>query len=226
MASQPSPAPMLGIRDEVATLKRERTIAAAVKLFYDQGYENTTLDAVAEQLGVTKPFIYAHYTSKAELLAEICTRGIAASLEAIDGALALGRSPTATLVELGIRFVTAVLENQMYIGIFAREEKNLRHDDFLAIGAMRRDFDRKLTALLEAGVAAGEFTVHDPHLASLVIGGLVSWSYVWYRPGGRLSLDKVAGELSAMILAMVGVGPERRERPAKRAARTKAVARR
>jgi AcrR family transcriptional regulator len=216
MASQISPVPLLGIRSEVATLKRERTIAAAVKLFYDNGYENTTLDAVAEQLGVTKPFIYAHYSSKAELLAEICTRGIAASLDAIDGVRTLECSPTEKLVQLGRRFVTAVLENQMYIGIFTREEKNLRPDDFRAIGAMRRDFDRKLTALLQDGIAAGEFSVRDPHLAALAIGGLVSWSYVWYRPGGRLSRDEVAGEVSALILAMVGAKPGRK-RPTRKA---------
>ena len=76
-------APSMRIRDEVTALKRARTIAAAVDLFYDNGYENTTLDAVAERLGVTKPFIYAHFSSKTELLAEICSRGIATSLEAI-----------------------------------------------------------------------------------------------------------------------------------------------
>ena len=41
----------MGIRDEVAALKRERIITAAVELFYERGYENTTLDAVAERLG-------------------------------------------------------------------------------------------------------------------------------------------------------------------------------
>jgi AcrR family transcriptional regulator len=221
MASQPSPAALPGIRSEIATLKRERTISAAVKLFYRNGYENTTLDAVAEQLGVTKPFIYAHYTSKAELLAEICTRGIAASLKAIDGVRKLDCSPTEKLSQLGGKFVLAVLENQMYIGIFAREEKNLRPEDFHAISSMRRDFDHKLAALLQEGVAAGEFHIGDARLAALAIGGLVSWSYVWYRPGGRLSLEKIASEMSDMIMAMVGVQPKHSKRPAKRLRRAK-----
>jgi TetR/AcrR family transcriptional regulator, cholesterol catabolism regulator len=221
MASQSSPASLPGIRSEIAILKRERTISAAVKLFYLNGDENTTLDAVAEQLGVTKPFIYAHYTSKAELLAEICTRGIAASLKAIDSVRGLDCSQTEKLAQFGARFVMAVLENQMYIGIFAREEKNLRPEDFLAISSMRRDFDHKLAALLQEGVTAGEFHIRDPRLAALAIGGLVSWSYVWYRPGSRLSLDKIASEISDLILAMVGVEPKRPKPPAKRPSRNK-----
>jgi AcrR family transcriptional regulator len=217
-----STAPLLGIRDEVATLKRERTIAAAVELFYDRGYENTTLDAVAERLGVTKPFIYAHFSSKSELLAEICSRGIASALQAMDSVLALDRPPTGKLAELGRRFVTAVLESQKHIAIFAREEKNLLPQDFRRISAMRRDFDHKLSALLEAGVRSGEFRIADPRLAALAIGGMVSWAYVWYRPNGRLALPDLAEEMSRLLLALVQAQPA--ATPAPRPAPARATA--
>ena len=194
----------VGIRDEVAALKRERTIGAAVGLFYERGYENTTLDAVAERLGVTKPFIYAYFASKADLLAEICSRGIASSLEAIDRVMELDATPTARLSLLGERFVTAVLESQMHIAIFTREEKNLAPDDFKRISDMRRAFDAKLNRLLEAGIASGEFRIADPGVAALAIGGMVSWAYVWYRPDGRLGLPELAAEMSRLILALAG----------------------
>ncbi|MDN5925637.1 MAG: TetR/AcrR family transcriptional regulator [Hyphomicrobiales bacterium] len=193
----------MGIRDEVAALKRARTIAAAVELFYENGYENTTLDAVAERLGVTKPFIYAHFHSKSQLLAEICSRGIAASLEAMDSVIPMQASPTEKLRVLGQRFVTAVLESQMHIAIFSREEKNLAPDDFVRINDMRRDFDKKLTALLREGRDNGEFSLNDAHVAALSIGGMVSWAYVWFRPAGRLKVEQVAGEMSRLILHMV-----------------------
>jgi len=193
----------LGIRDEVAALKRARIIAAAVELFYENGYERTTLDAVAERLGVTKPFIYAHFSSKTELLAEICSRGIAVSIEALDSVLPLQMSATEQLRLIGERFVSAVLGSQMHIAIFSREEKNLAVADLDRINEMRRMFDSKLTALLRAGIETGEFDVSDAHLAALAIGGMVSWAYVWYRPTGPLSLQAVAAEMSSLILRMV-----------------------
>jgi TetR/AcrR family transcriptional regulator, cholesterol catabolism regulator len=154
--STSTPAPAMGIRDEVAALKRERILTAAVELFYERGYENTTLDAVAERLGVTKPFIYAHFSAKSELLAEICARGVAAALQAMEGALAMvGATPTEKLGALGRRFVTAVLHSQKYIAIFTREEKNLLPRDYERISQMRRDFDRKLAGLLTEGTATG-----------------------------------------------------------------------
>lgn len=206
----PAPASPLGIRDEVAALKRERTIEAAVELFYERGYENTTLDAVAERLGVTKPFIYAHFTSKAELLAEICSRGIASALEAIGSVLGLPSSPTEKLAILSRRFVTAVLQSQKHIAIFTREEKNLAPQDFKRISDMRHDFDAKLNGLLNEGIKAGEFDIPDARLAALAIGGMASWAYVWYRPDGRLALPKLADEMAVLILTMAGVSREGR----------------
>ncbi len=201
-----STAPVMGIRDEVAALKRERTISVAAELFYERGYENTSLDAIAERMSVTKPFIYAHFTSKAELLAEICSRGIASALAALEGVLtAVPGSPAERLAEVGRRFVTAVLKSQRHIAIFAREEKNLAPEDFHRISEMRRSFDSKLVRLLDEGVAAGEFHVPDTRMAALAIGGMVSWAYVWYRADGRLTLEQTSHELTGLILAMVGI---------------------
>ena len=214
--------PNLKIRDEVSALKRERTIGAAVDLFYEHGYENTTLEAVAERLGVTKPFIYANIGSKGELLAEICSRGIASALQAIDSVLDTPASPTDSLTELGRRFIIAVLESQKHIAIYTREEKNLAADDARRIGEMRREFDAKLTKLLEKGIASGEFQLEDARMAALSIGGMVSWAYVWYRPNGRLKLSEVAERMTKLILALAGVGPAGQEtKPRPRRTRAK-----
>lgn len=193
----------MAIRDEVAALKRSRTIDAAVELFYEKGYEQTTLEAVAERLGVTKPFIYSHFSSKADLLAEICARGIGAASAAMDSVLPLEAGPTRRLALFGRRFVTAVLENQKFIAVLFREEKELNPGDLKRINDLRRDFDRKLTALIRQGVEAGEFRVSDLHVAALSIGGMVSWAYVWYRPGGRLTLEETADQMTRLILATV-----------------------
>ena len=52
------------MREEVQAFKRERILQAAVALFYEHGFTGTTLDDIAHSLGVTKPFIYAHFRSK------------------------------------------------------------------------------------------------------------------------------------------------------------------
>ncbi len=207
------------VRDEVAALKRERTVDVAAELFYERGYENTSLDVIAEHMGVTKPFIYAHFSSKAELLAEICARGIASALDALNKVLDRPGKPAALLAELCRRFVIAVLDSQRHIAIFAREEKNLAPDDFKRISDMRREFDSRLVKLLDDGVACGDFHLADTRMAALAIGGMVSWAYVWYRPNGRLTLEELANSMTALVLDMAGA-----RRPKAPAVRTKTAA--
>ena len=200
------------IRDAVSRLKRERIIATAVELFYNQGLSNTTLEAVAEKMNVTKPFIYSHFRSKNDLLAEICSRGIRASLDALNRVVASEGTATEKLQMLARDFMLAVLGNQAHIAIYNREEKNLSEKDSEAINEMRREFDAKVCALLNEGVATGEFVVDDVSICSLAIGGIVSWSYVWYRTNGRLTQAQTAERVADLVLAMVHAKPARRRR--------------
>ncbi len=211
MATGPGGRPK--IRDEVAALKRERTIGAAVDLFYEKGYDNTTLDEVAERFGVTKPFIYANFNSKTKLLAAICSLGVLAARNALDEALTKRLGPTASLELFAGRYVTEVLEVQKHIAVYVREEKNLEPADARRIGEMRREFFGKMTKLIEKGQAAGEFDVEDAQVAALGIGGAVTWATFWYRPDGRLTLPEISRSMTKAILGLVGAATrERRER--------------
>ena len=204
--------PIEDIRDAVSRLKRERIISTAVDLFYHHGLGNTTLEAVAEKMNVTKPFIYSHFKSKNHLLAEICSRGIRASLDALNRVVASDGTATEKIEALAHDFMLAVLENQRHIAIYTREEKYLSSDDSEAINSMRREFDRKICALLTEGVTNGEFVVDDVQLTALAIGGIVSWSSVWYRSHGRLTPAQTAAHISELVLAMIQAKPARRKR--------------
>jgi AcrR family transcriptional regulator len=198
----------VNIRDEVAALKRERTISDAANFFYEKGYDNTTLDQVAESLGVAKPFIYANFGSKSKLLAEICERGVRAALDEVEDALSQNLAPTQTLQLFARRYVAAILANQKNIAIYTREEKNLEPVEAERIGTIRRTFSRKLAELLRKGAETGEFRISDPTVAALAIIGAVSWSTFWYRPTGRLGVSDIATEMVGCILGLAGATTE------------------
>ena len=173
------------LREAISHLKRERILAAAVDLFYRNGYGKTTLEQVANELQVTKPFIYAHFSSKNELLVEICSRAIRLAHESLNRAMAQDASATERLEAVVRDFLRAVLNHQPHAMIFSREEKELDQKDREAINLLRRDFDRRLIELINLGITAGEFEVTDVQLAALAIGGIVGWAPVWFRQNGR-----------------------------------------
>lgn len=193
------------MREEISAYKRERILEEAVKLFYERGFSGTTLDDIAGKLGVTKPFIYTHFRSKVELLEAICRPTIEMSLAAITGSAERGGSPSERLYNGVVDFTRVVLQRQANIAVYFREEKNLSETGLADINALRKRFDRLLSDLLDEGAKAGAFSVADVRVAALAIGGMVSWAYTWYQPGGRLSIDDVGRQMAQFALEMVGV---------------------
>ena len=192
------------MREEILAYKRERILEEAVKLFYERGFTGTTLDDIAAELGVTKPFIYTHFRSKTDLLAALCMPTIELSLEAVSRAAKGTGSPTERLYCAVVDFTQVVLSRQANIAIYFREEKNLSPDALAEINTLRKKFDRVLSKLLAEGVAAGEFDIKDVSLAALAIGGMISWAYTWHRPEGRLALDDMCERMADLALQMVG----------------------
>ena len=195
------------MRDEISAYKRDRILEEAVKLFYERGFSGTTLDDIAAKLGVTKPFIYTHFRSKVELLEAVCRPTIEMSLDAIARAAQREGKAADRLFDGMVDFTKVVLQRQANIAVYFREEKHLSQTGLAEINALRKRFDRVLSDLLQEGACAGEFRITDIRMAALAIGGMVSWAYTWYQPGGRLSFDDIAAELAHFVLQMVEAQP-------------------
>ncbi len=192
------------MRHEILAYKRERILEEAVKLFYANGFSGTTLDDIATELGVTKPFIYTHFRSKVDLLEAICRPTIELSVDAISKAAAGDGTATCRLRNGVVAFTKVVLQRQANIAVYFREEKNLSQIGLDEINGLRRHFDKVLSELLQEGVDTAEFAVADISVAALAIGGMVSWAYTWHRDDGRLTLDAVGAQMAELALQMVG----------------------
>jgi AcrR family transcriptional regulator len=191
------------VKGEISAYKRRLILEEACHLFYTQGYEGATLEAVADRLNVTKPFIYSYYKNKAEILREISERGIRLCLAVLDDVTALSGTATQKLRILVDRVTQLIIENQEYIVVYQREEKNLEPAVARAIRKLRKAFDDGVEKLLDEGVASGEFAVEDTAFAAISISGLMSWTANWYIPGGRRSPSEVVVRTSHMVMRMV-----------------------
>ncbi len=191
------------IRDKLHEFKREQILEAAGDLFYERGYHSTTVDAIAERLSVTKPFIYYHFENKLDILQSLLERTIGASLHVFDNIDVEHDQPSGALRKLIHEFTLNVIENQTLIAMFWRDEKDLPVKNRENIRKMKKAFDTRLSRLLRRGVDSGEFEIPDIQIASLAIAGMITWTYTWYREDRRLTPEMIADHLTDMVLHMV-----------------------
>jgi AcrR family transcriptional regulator len=81
-------------RRRVGRAERERQILdAAIAVFGERGYQNASMDQVAEHVGVTKPVLYTHFGSKHGLLLACIARARAELLEVTSTAASAASTP-------------------------------------------------------------------------------------------------------------------------------------
>lgn len=75
--------------------------------------------------------------------------------------------------------------------------------DLEPLNELKREFDERLLALIQRGTQEQAFDIEDPRIAAFAIVGMIVWTFKWYRPGGRLSIDELGAKLAAYVRRMV-----------------------
>lgn len=193
-----------GIHDEAYVFKRERILAVAETIFYEKGYNGTLLEDIANALEATKPFIYYHFSSKTELLDEVCLRATAFGLKVIQDAVRRHRSPTDQFRQTIYDLAIGSTRHYRAIGIYFREEKYLSAAATARLRKHRRKYDQLMTSILERGRDSADFEIEDCRVATQALNGMVTWSFAWYRPKGPYTPEQLADQIVLLAFNLVG----------------------
>jgi len=191
------------LRDDVIKLKQDRILHEAAALFYENGYTQTSVDAIVERLGATKPFFYNHFQSKTDLLVEICVRATADTLTETEASVTQAGTVTERFQSFMVGFTRSALKNHDLVAIYFREEFNLPEETKTQINSMRKVISKRLTTLLNDGKTTGEFAIEDSGVAAQLIVGMPSYAFAWYREKGRLGIDLLVDQIVKMALKVV-----------------------
>ena len=75
---------------ELKMKSREKILEAALRLYKARGFEDVSIDEVMAEAGLTRGGFYAHFKSKADLIAQAFLEAAREPVEAVAGAEALG----------------------------------------------------------------------------------------------------------------------------------------
>jgi AcrR family transcriptional regulator len=104
--------------------RRPEVLDAGLKLFLQSGYDGTSMQAVADEAGVTKPVVYACFDSKDDLFRSLLAREEQRIIGEIQGAFSNAdlSDPETTLIEGFTGFLRAVGDSpEVYRLIFLGE---------------------------------------------------------------------------------------------------------
>jgi AcrR family transcriptional regulator len=112
---------MVGIREQKKQQTRKAIVAAAIRLFTENGFEQTSMDELARAAGVGKGTIYGYFKAKEEIFLAYCEAEIEFAFAALDRKLDENASLVDQLVAQMMGQITFVTGNREFGRIFARE---------------------------------------------------------------------------------------------------------
>ncbi len=146
--------------------KRQQILEAAGQLFVQQGFITTSMDEIAQQAGVSKQTVYAHFGSKDELFTH-CVEQKCITNDLLPTGLS-GDNPRQVLLEFMTRFVEMINSDEAIYVYRLCVSQAETHTDL-----SQRYYDagparviRAVADYLGTLAAKGILTVDDPMLAS------------------------------------------------------------
>jgi TetR/AcrR family transcriptional regulator, cholesterol catabolism regulator len=192
----------------VEVSRRQAIEDAASDLFRERGYAATSIRDIAKALSMQGASLYAHVTSKEDVLFAIVDRAASRFEAAADRAEqeAEARRPgdpveaLAELVRAHLEVLTADVDEA---GVFVHEWRALGPERRSSILARRDAYERRFRRRIGEGIAIGVFPMTDPAVAASAILSAMNGVAAWYDPNGRLPAGRIADHLVDLSLRML-----------------------
>lgn len=188
----------------VASLTVERLTRAAAQAFAQKGFSATTTRDIATGAGLSPAGVYVHFDSKEGLLFELSRSGHEAALALVRDARDSTPSPREQLVEIMRRFSEWHVEQHQLARVVYHEHSHLTPAHQAEVLAIRKEIDRIVRGVLEAGVAAGDFDVDDVPDTALALLSIVIDVARWYSPTIKRTPTQIGATNAALGLRLVG----------------------
>lgn len=140
----------------------QRLLAAATRLFAEQGYDRTSVQEIVEAAGVTKGALYHYFGSKEDLLHEVYARVLRLQQERLDAFANADEPVEKRLRDAAADVVVTTIENLDDASIFFRSMHHLSPSKNKQVRVERRRYHERFRALIEEGQRAGCLLPRQP----------------------------------------------------------------
>jgi AcrR family transcriptional regulator len=186
--------------------KEDRTAhiyRVAAGIMCKKGYEATSMNDIAEAVGLTKAGLYHYIRGKEDLLFQIMSFGMdMVDEDVIAPARRIG-DPESRLRAVVERHCRRIMEQGGAVTILLEEMPALTPAHQRVIRNRKRGYFELVRDTLGELSAEGSLRELDSTVAAFTLFGMILWTSRWYRHGGTLTPEQAAADLGEMAMNAV-----------------------
>jgi AcrR family transcriptional regulator len=183
------------------TPDKEAILDKAALLFERRGFHNTTMQHLADELGIAKPTLYAHARTKGDILEGIFERVIRDADDKLKATEAEGDRPAEQIREVISHWTKAAISTRANFKVFMADERELPPRVARYFRRWSGEVIERIRQIICDGQRRGDFDASiDPTAATFGIIGASAWTSQWYSDDGALSADEIAESFYTMMM--------------------------
>jgi AcrR family transcriptional regulator len=191
-----------------STDRRSGIVAEAARLFEERGYHNSSMEEIAERVGLAKPSLYHYFRAKDEILLAIHNEMIELVLTRHEERVEAGIVNCGIELKEMIGDVISLMETHPgHLRIFFEHQRELPITFRAPVREKRNRFRDELGVLIRRGISLGEFRQVDVTLTTMAILGMANWTYQWLYPEGSRTSAEVTDHFWRLAMRSIAVEP-------------------
>ncbi len=181
--------------------KQQRVVRDAARIFAHRGYDQTSVQQLADELGIAAGGLYHYFPGKEQILGAICEQIMAPLLEEAELLAQADMPPAEQLRAIVGLWVQNVIDRRDHMLVFQQERHYIESsDEWRDVRARRKRFERLVDATLARVQESGDAAFSDRRLALSALLGMVNHTAQWYGPNGRLKPAAIAEGYADLLL--------------------------
>jgi AcrR family transcriptional regulator len=179
----------------------ELIIDAAARMFDEKGYNATSTQDIATEVGLLKGSIYYYINSKEDILFRIIEESHEGALKAISTVSHLDVGPLARAYSLVKTHVRVFHDDRVKHSVFFKEFRSLSDDRKEVIRGTGHAYSLFLRSILEEGQVAGLVDKGlDARMATSGIIGMLNAMSFWYQDGGSWGPVSIGTQFAEQVV--------------------------
>jgi AcrR family transcriptional regulator len=185
---------------EILLDRKQQILLVAQNLFKTKGYGASSMRDIAKEVGVEAASLYNHFSSKEDLLREICFDMAEQFFDEIAPLEKKKFSAKQKLEKAIENHVSVIVKNIDASSVFFHEWKHLSEPHLSDFKTLRNKYEKKFTQIINEGAEQKVFRNVDLKIVTFTIFSALNATYDLYKPNGKLNAKDISKKLSDIII--------------------------
>ena len=179
--------------------KKEELLLGIAELFFQKGYDKTSIRDISSTLNISKPGLYFHFENKQQMLYDLAYDFLDTSNTYLKEAMAPLTDPKEKLFLIIQSHIHFFVEKPAQIKVVIYEAHSLEGDYARNFRSLETEYIEIIRAVVK-DLLKGKKNGMDVNIATFTLLGTLNWIIKWYKPEKKVAPEKLVKQIWQFFL--------------------------